>query len=99
MLDINNFNNLMLMLTYTKFLGLVIGDTLTWDIRIDQLISGLNSACYAIRAVKVMLSREASRMLHFSYVHSVVSYGIIFWNNAHLSIKIFRMPKKIKNYN
>jgi hypothetical protein len=49
------------MLTYTKFLGLVIGDT--WDNHIDQLIDGLNSACYAIRTVKAMMSRKALGML------------------------------------
>ena len=63
MLDINNFNNLILMLHIQSFLGLVIDDTLTWDNHIDQLISRLNSAYYAIRAVKAMLSSEALKML------------------------------------
>ena len=45
--------------TYTKFLGLLIDDTLTWDNHIDQLISRLNSACYSIRAIKSALSRKA----------------------------------------
>ena len=43
---------------YTKFLGLVFDDTLPWDNHIDQLISRLNTACYAIRAIKAMLSRK-----------------------------------------
>jgi hypothetical protein len=73
----------------------VFYDTLTRDNHIDQLISRLNSVCYAIRAVKAVLSREALRMLCFSYVHSVVSYSIIFWGHTLLSIKIFRMQKKI----
>jgi hypothetical protein len=37
---------------YTEFLGLVIDETLTWDNHIDQLLSRLNSVCYAIRAVE-----------------------------------------------
>ena len=74
-------------------------DTVTWDYHIDHLISRLNSACYAIRAVTAMLSRKALRNLHFSYVHSVVFYGIIFWGNTHNIIKIFRRENKIKNYN
>jgi len=50
------------MFPYTKFLGLVVDDTRTWDNHIDQLISRLNSACYAIRAVNEM-SGKALRTL------------------------------------
>jgi len=63
----------------------------------DYLISRLNSACYAIRAIKAMLSRKSVRMLSFSYVHSIKSYGINFWGNAPNSIKIFIMQKIITN--
>ena len=77
-LDINYLNNTIANVPYTKFLGLLVDDTLTWDTHSDQLISRLNSASYATRAVNVMLSRKTSRMLYFSYVHSIISYGIIF---------------------
>jgi len=56
----------------------------------------LNSAFYAITALKAMLSRNASRMLYFSYVHSIISYCIIFGGNTPNSIKIFEMQKKKK---
>jgi len=59
------------------FLGLVVDDTVTWNNHIDQLISRLNSACYEIRAVNAVLSRKALRMLYFSNIHSIISYGII----------------------
>jgi hypothetical protein len=57
-LDINYLNK--------KFLGLMVDDKLTWNNDIDQLISKLSSACYAIRAVNAMLSRKGLRMLYFS---------------------------------
>jgi len=50
-LDINYLNKTIGNVPHTEFLGLVVDDTLTWDNHIDQLISRLNSACYAIRAV------------------------------------------------
>ena len=56
-LDINYFNKSIVNVPYTKFQGLVTDDTLTWDTHTDYLISRLNSACYAIRAVTAMLSR------------------------------------------
>jgi len=51
-LDINYLNKTLANVPYTKFLDLVIDETLTWDNRIDQLISRLNSVCYAITAEK-----------------------------------------------
>ena len=83
-LDINCFNKSIANVTHTKFLGLATDDTLPWDNHINQLISRENSACHAhaIRAVKAMLSRKALRMPYFSYVHSVISSGIIFWGNG-----------------
>jgi len=57
----------------------MVDDTLTWNNHIDQLIARLNSACYAIRAVNAMLSRKGLKMLYFLYVHSIISYVMIFW--------------------
>ena len=74
----------------------MIDGTLTGDNYIDQLISRWNSACYAIRALKAMLSRKALKMLDFSYVHSIISYGIIFGGNTPNSTTIFRMEKKLR---
>ena len=37
-----------------------------------------------------MLSGKVLQMLYFSYVHSIISYGIIFWGNTPNSIKRFR---------
>jgi len=41
----------------TKFLGLIIDKTLQWKHHIDQIMSKLSSACYAIKTVKVMMSQ------------------------------------------
>jgi hypothetical protein len=78
----------------------VTDDTLTWDNHTDQLISTLNSARYAIRSVKEMMSMNAQRMLYFSYAHSVIAYGI-FSGTAPNSMKILITQKKknYKNYN
>ena len=78
-----------------KFLGLLIDDTLSWDKHINQLATKLSSACYAVRALTPLLSVKALKMLYFSYAHSIISYGIIFWGASANSIKIFRLQKKI----
>ena len=62
----------------TKFLGLNIDCTLSWRDQIAALTSKLNKDCYAIRAVKSCMTLDVLRTIYFAYVHSVISYGIIF---------------------
>ena len=86
-LNINHLNWSIANVTDTTFLSLVIdGTSLTWDNHTEQLISRLN----AIKAVQAMLSGKVLQMLYFSYAHSIITYGIIFWSNTPNSIKIFR---------
>jgi hypothetical protein len=62
----------------THFLGMTLDSTLSWKPHIDQLISKLNSICYVIRFLKSIISFENLRMIYFSSVDSIISYGIIF---------------------
>ena len=93
-LDINCLNKPIANLSYTKFLSLVIDDTLTWNNHTHQLISRLNSASYAVRAVNAMLSRKALRMLYFLYINSVTSHRIIFGGNSLIVLKYLECKKK-----
>jgi hypothetical protein len=78
-----------------KFLGLHIDETLSWKFHIDQIVTKMSSACYAIRTVKGFMSQETLKMIYFSYVHCIMEYGIIFRGNLSNSIKVFRMQKRI----
>jgi hypothetical protein len=82
--------------TSTKFLGLIIDDNLSWKNHIDYLLSKLNSACCAIRTVKSVMSQDALGMIYFSYVHSIITYGIILWGNSPYSRNNFRVKKIIR---
>ena len=94
-LELNYINKTILNVHSVKFLGLLVNDTLSWIQHINQVASKLSSACYAIWTLTPLLSKNALRMLYFSYAHSIISYGIIFWCNSGNSIKIFRQQKKI----
>ena len=41
------------------------------------------------------MSIDVLRSTYFSYVHSVMSYGIIFWGNSSHSEEIFKIQKRI----
>jgi hypothetical protein len=74
-------NSIIININSTKFLGLITDGTLSWSDQIAALTSKLNKACYAIRAVKSCMSPDVLRTIYFSYVHLIISYGIIFWGN------------------
>jgi hypothetical protein len=62
----------------TKFLGLIIDDTLSWEQHTDQLIKKMSSKCYALRYVKYSLATETPKIIYFAHIHTIISYGIIF---------------------
>jgi hypothetical protein len=41
------------------------------------------------------MSLDVMKMMYYSYVRSVISYGIIFGGNSHLSGSIFKIQKRI----
>jgi len=41
------------------------------------------------------MSQDTLRTVYFSYFHSIVSYGIIFWGNSAYSSNIFKIQKRI----
>ena len=78
-----------------KFLRLTIDTTLTWKHHIGELTSRLNKACYTIRSIKPFMSLDVLRSTYFSYAHSIISYGIVFWGNSSYSEDIFKVQKRI----
>jgi hypothetical protein len=77
------------------FLGLTIDTSLTWRHHIIELTSKLSKACYAIRLNKLFMSIDVLRITYFSYVHPIISYGIIFWGNSSYSEDIFIIQKRM----
>jgi len=79
----------------TKFLVVTIDDSLSWKAHIHQMMSKLNTACFVIRIVQATMSLETLRMVYFAYIHSIISYGIIFGGNQPYSDTIFKIKKKV----
>jgi len=45
--------------------------------------------------VKLYVTANTLKVIYYSYFHSIMTYGLIFWGNSPDSIKIFRLQKKI----
>ena len=81
--------------TNVKFLGLILDNMLNWMKYSSELTSKLNQACYAIWAVKSLLSTKVQILIYFAYFHSVLCYGLIFWGNSPIAKKIFKIQKTV----
>ena len=93
-LYITHENKKIVNISNTTFLEIALDNTLTWNTHIDMIIPTLSSGYFAIRAVRLVLSQKSLKMVHFSYCHSIMKYGIIIWGNPFCSKNVFRL----KNY-
>ena len=55
----------------------------------------LSSACYAVRVITPLMAEDILKMIYYSYVHSIITYGIIFGGNSPHSTHIFKIQKRI----
>jgi hypothetical protein len=60
------------------FLGLTMDLALSWQEHIDKVTRKLNSACFVIRSLKSILTTDDLKIVYFAYVHSIITYGIVF---------------------
>jgi hypothetical protein len=79
----------------TKFLGLNIDNKLSWKNHIDYLVTKLSLSCLIMRTIKPIMSQRSLRMIYFAYIHSIMTYGIMFWGNSPYSIKLCGIQKKV----
>jgi hypothetical protein len=79
----------------TKFLGLYIINYLSWKTHAEYITAKLSSACYAVMSLKPYVTTSTLRMMYYSYFHSIMTYGILFWGNFPDSQTIFTLQKKM----
>jgi hypothetical protein len=73
----------------TKFLRLIIDNKLSWKGHFNYMIPKLSSACYVIRTVKPYVSHNTLQIIYYSYFHSIMNYGKLFWGSSNEIIKTF----------
>ena len=81
--------------TETKFWGLIIDETQSWNQHIEQLATKLCSACYALRKLKHIVPQSTIRTIYYAYIHSILSYGIIFGGRSSNVNELFILQKKL----
>jgi hypothetical protein len=81
-------------MTDTKFVGLIIDDTLTWKQHVDYVISKISRACYVFRYIKYFIPSDTLKLIYFAHIHSVLSYDIIFWRGSSCANNVFILQKR-----
>jgi hypothetical protein len=88
-------NNKIANICSTKFLGLTLNNTLSWRTHTGTIVTKLSSASFAMRAVKPFSSQDSLKTVYYSYFHSIMTYGLLFWGNSHYSNIIFKWKERI----
>jgi hypothetical protein len=88
-------NNYISKVNDLNFLGLKINNTQSWKTHIDKILPKLSSACFAMWAVKSFRFPQKLKAIYYSYFHSIISYGVIFWGHTAPSTRVFRSRKRI----
>ena len=88
-------NNFISNSTSTKFLGVIIENTLSWKAHIDHFLPKTCMACYSVAMIKPFMCQENLKSIYYLYFHSLMTYGINFWDNSTHSIHVFQLQKEV----
>ncbi|KYB24638.1 putative RNA-directed DNA polymerase from transposon BS-like Protein [Tribolium castaneum] len=78
-----------------KFLGLYIDKALKFNAHSNYVCRKLAKYSYIIRNLRTSVSIDTLKMFYFAYVHSTLSYGLIFWGSSTSSKEAFVLQKRI----
>lgn len=84
---------------YTKFLGLIVDETLTWNSHVENLTHKISSGIYILRNFANLCSIDILKMLYYAHIHSHLSYGIVLYgatSNYNLNKLLILQKKALK---
>jgi hypothetical protein len=80
--------------TETKFLGIIIDESLNWESHINDLSKKVASDCYLIKRLMKVTTLETAKLVYFSNIESRLSYGVILWGSASKCKRLFTLQKR-----
>ena len=81
----------------TKFLCIIVDNTLSWKYQIDHVCNKISKSFYLIAKARKVLDTNSLIQLYYSFVYSYIQYGTIVWGTANANIlnKVIVLQKKI----
>ena len=66
----------------TKFLGVLIDESLSWSTHIEYIANKISKSLGILNKVKHVLNKETLLMLYYSLVYPYLTYCILVWGNT-----------------
>lgn len=79
---------------HTKFLGVTVDRTLTWQYHVDTLANKLSKNVYLLRNLTNCISQKTILTAYFALIQSHVEYCIILWGHTGLTTRVFRLQRR-----
>jgi hypothetical protein len=61
---------------------------------VEKLVIKLSKLCFAIKTIKSFVYKNIVKTMYFSYMHSSLKYGILFWGYVRNLKKVFKLQKR-----
>ena len=65
----------------TKFLGVHVDSSLSWDVHVESLCGKLLVNLHLIRMAKNILSPRCLKLIYHAHIQSHLSYGLLIWGS------------------
>lgn len=79
----------------TKFLGMILDSSLSWQPHVDSIVSKLHTICYSMRVLTGYLSLQTKKMIYHANFESRIRYGIIFYGQSTDIGRVFVCQKRV----
>ena len=66
----------------TRFLGVLLDNTLSWSQHVLSLTAKLNANMHLLSVSRNLLPKSCLRSIYFSHFHSHLSYGLLTWGSS-----------------
>ena len=76
-------NNLITNSSYTKFLGVTMNNTLSWNNHIDLIMRNLSKACYIIRSAKTYMSVSSLKVIYYAFFFTRLGAMELYFGETH----------------
>ena len=82
---------------FTKFLGIWIDDSLTWNTHTEKLLCKLKRNKQLLKNCKNLLNVHSKKILYFAQIQSNITYGLVVWGNMLSKTKTKKIENVIRN--
>jgi hypothetical protein len=94
-LDISYVNRLISKACDRKYLGIDVDSTLSWKNHVEQIKHRHMKVCYTVGLVKPFMSQKTLKMVYYTYFHSIMKNGLVFWGKPSHGTELLKIQKNI----